>query len=143
MSLPGVMSHMLFINPGGGGGGGGVVYGLGSASSYGFDHPAPPVALTFNPGGDYEFLDFGFATTANWRDPGGTGSDYEIMATVVSGTAPAGDALATWLSLGTARGWQLTGGLVILNIKIRLVATGVVKVERADCQIYSEDIGGF
>jgi hypothetical protein len=42
----------------------------------------------------------------NWLK-GGIASNYEIMATLISGTVT-GDAFGSWLNLGTSRVWSLT-----------------------------------
>lgn len=45
----------------------------------------------------------------------GAASDYDVMLTNNSGTAPTGSALATWLNLGTTRAWTVTRGSVGAN----------------------------
>ena len=79
-------------------------------------------------------------TSAGLEDvvPGGSGtwllsgsaSDYEVRATVVSGSVTSGT-LNTWLGLGTTRTWTRTrttvgSSAVTLQIEIRLAATGTV-----------------
>jgi hypothetical protein len=45
----------------------------------------------------------------------GAASDYDVMLTNNSGTAPTGAALATWLNLGTTRSWSISRGAVGIN----------------------------
>jgi hypothetical protein len=48
------------------------------------------------------------ATLQTWLDAGYSPADYQIRATLVSGNAPTGSSLGTWLSLSTNRTWSLT-----------------------------------
>lgn len=45
--------------------------------------------------------------SGEWLVTGAVG-DYECRATLVSGTSPSGDSLATWLALSTSREWYLS-----------------------------------
>lgn len=46
-------------------------------------------------------------TIGNWLRTGSL-SDYDVRATLNSGTSPAGSGVGTWLNLGTSRFWSLT-----------------------------------
>lgn len=68
-------------------------------------------------------------------DPEGDGANYDIEATLVSGTSPSGSALNTWISLATTSpvSWSVTnnsglGNTVscVLEIHIRLHSTGAL-----------------
>lgn len=43
----------------------------------------------------------------------GVASDYDVMMTLNSGTAPTGSALATWLNCGTTRSWTVSRGAAV------------------------------
>lgn len=73
----------------------------------------------------------GFVTDSTWLLSGAAG-DYEVRATLVSGTAPGGSGTGVWLNLGTTRNWTLSAAVgttqtCTLTIEIRLVATGIVQ----------------
>lgn len=59
----------------------------------------------------------------------GTAADYDVRATLVSGTSPSG-ALATWLNLASSSSWSLTRGSLgtascFLTVEIGLAGSGV------------------
>lgn len=63
----------------------------------------------------------------------GSASDYEVRATLSSGTTPSSGTLNTWQGLGTSRSWSQTqtGPGVgtrgcVLGIEIRLASSGTV-----------------
>jgi hypothetical protein len=62
----------------------------------------------------------------------GLNTDYQVRVTYQSGDTPTGDALGSWLSLGTTRSWSLsvggTGGSKdgFLQIDIRRVSDFVI-----------------
>lgn len=62
----------------------------------------------------------------------GSASDYEVRATLSSGTTPSSGTLNTWQSLGTTRSWSQTRSLTVgtrecvLLIEIRLASSGDV-----------------
>lgn len=62
----------------------------------------------------------------------GAAADYEVRVTTASGTGFAGDALATWLGLGSTRTWRLTRASPdgtttgTANVEIRRVSDSVV-----------------
>jgi hypothetical protein len=65
---------------------------------------------------------------------GGVASNYEVRATLTSGTAPSSGTLNSWLNCGTDRSWSNSnsardGSTVssTITVEIREAATGVVK----------------
>jgi hypothetical protein len=74
------------------------------------------------------------ATLEAWlHGMGGSVGDYEVRATVVSGSLTAGTT-GSWLNCGTTRTWTLTNSAVdnstitaVLTIEIRLASSGVVQ----------------
>jgi len=65
---------------------------------------------------------------------GGVASNYEVRATLTSGTTPTSGTLNSWMSCGTDRSWSNTNnaqdGSTItstMTVEIRESATGVVK----------------
>lgn len=76
----------------------------------------------------------------NWLAFGST-SNYEIKATLISGTAPTGT-LGSWSSLGTTRTWALSQGIVgdttcTLSIEIRN-AVSLSVVDTATVTLFAE-----
>ena len=84
-----------------------------------------PVAVRFASGGvssastGYRVANDGFVYTAagsslsyvqqeQWDSIAATVGNYEVRATVNSGTTPGGSATGSWLNLGTTRSWTLT-----------------------------------
>lgn len=59
----------------------------------------------------------------------GASSDYQVRATLLSGTPPAGSDLGSWIAMSSDVSWNLPSGLIIgetscsLSIEIRDVAT--------------------
>jgi hypothetical protein len=59
----------------------------------------------------------------------GLSTDFDVMATLVSGTSPSGSAVGSWLNLGTSREWRLTSGAAgtlfncVLTVQIRNAVT--------------------
>jgi hypothetical protein len=111
MTLP---FKILLMRGGGGGGGGGgssrvqlistTVYGLNPTSGVGSAtisfHLNGGVGASWNPQGSVS------PGTFNWRLSGAS-ADYDIMATLGSGTTPSGT-LGAWLNLSTTRTWTLS-----------------------------------
>lgn len=68
-----------------------------------------------------------------WITPQSNYSEYEVKATLNSGDTPAGDSLATWLSLSTSRDWTLQNGTIegestcSLTLEIRWTGNNVVQ----------------
>jgi hypothetical protein len=69
----------------------------------------------------------------SWLLGGGTNSNYDVMATVTSGTLSSGTT-GSWLNCGTTRTWALTNGLsnnsvktAVFTLQMRLASTGVVQ----------------
>lgn len=69
----------------------------------------------------------------SWLLGGGTASNYEVRATVVSGTLTSGTT-GSWLSCGTTRTWAISNGArdnstvtCVLTVQIRLASTGIVQ----------------
>ncbi len=89
----------------------------------------------FNPDGTVDRDMNGWTSGVhNWGTPtGGTpGSDYQIKATLNSGTSPDGDAVGSWLALSSARTWTHTRNAdgideCTLTIEIRDTATSTVQ----------------
>lgn len=64
------------------------------------------VTLTVNSNGTWAG-NGDLSPSGTWQ-VGGTAADYEVRLTLSTGTAPAGSAMATWLSCGTTRSWRIT-----------------------------------
>ena len=71
-------------------------------------------------------------TLENWLTSG-TASNYEVRATVTSGTLTSGTS-GSWLSCGTTRTWTKSNGAqdnsvltCVMTVEIRLASTGVVQ----------------
>jgi hypothetical protein len=67
----------------------------------------------------------------DWISPKLGMGNYEVRATLNSGTSPTGSALNTWLVLSTSRFWQIQRTTIGTNlsqllIEIRLASSGVV-----------------
>lgn len=98
-----------------------------------FDEQLSPATATAYYGlgssGTGEYYSFG---VVNWTWLLlGVNSDYQVRATLVSGTAPSGSATGSWLTLNTSRNWSLTKSGVgtrtcTLTIEIRRVVDSVV-----------------
>jgi hypothetical protein len=61
----------------------------------------------------------------------GLNTDYQIQATLVSGSTPSGSPVGSWLSLGTSRSWTISRSLTgstgcSLNIQVRRVVDQVI-----------------
>lgn len=62
-----------------------------------------------------------------WITPPTNMGDYEIYATVLSGTTPDGSAVSSWLALDTTREWTLTyvaGPTVTCSLQLEVRWTG-------------------
>lgn len=71
-----------------------------------------------------------YTTVGSWIALG-TPSDYECMATLLSGTSPSGSSVGSWLPLSASREWSLTqssSGIksCSLQVEIRRASTLVV-----------------
>jgi hypothetical protein len=71
----------------------------------------------------------GWAYNHDWGTPtgGSPGDDYEIKATLNSGTIDAGDSTGSWLALSTLRRWEVSRtslGTDTANITIDIRPTG-------------------
>lgn len=72
----------------------------------------------------------GTNSSFTWKNSGNV-SDYQVRATVTSGTTPGGDGVGSWLSLGTSRSWSLNQygdgtKQCTITVEIRLQSTGQV-----------------
>lgn len=59
----------------------------------------------------------------------GASSDYEVRATMASGTNWSGSALSTWLNLGTTRSWNLSASRVVPGATA-VAGTATVEIRR-------------
>lgn len=59
----------------------------------------------------------------------GASSDYEVRATMASGTNWSGSALSTWLNLGTTRSWNLSASRVAPGTTV-VTGTATVEIRR-------------
>lgn len=59
----------------------------------------------------------------------GASSDYEVRATMASGTSWSGSALSTWLNLGTTRSWNLSASRTITGLTT-VTGTATVEIRR-------------
>lgn len=98
------------------------------------DHTATPGTSSYtlsNSGSGGRSLAAGGSATWTWLLQG-LNTDYQVRATYQSGNTPTGDALSSWLSLGTTRSWSLsvgTGGGTkdgFILVEIRRVSDSVV-----------------
>lgn len=69
----------------------------------------------------------------SWLLGGGTNSNYEVMATIVSGTLSSGTT-GSWLNCSTTHSWAKSNSAqnnsvltVVLTVQIRFASTGVVQ----------------
>lgn len=75
-----------------------------------------------------------FITTEleQWATPTSVASQYEVYATLVSGTlSPGGGSVNTWLSLGTTRDWyieQISSGSKFTTLSFEVRKTGTTTV---------------
>jgi hypothetical protein len=74
--------------------------------------------------------------TGEWATPvtAGVGSNYQVRATLSTGTTPTGPALGTWWTINTARQWSVTDTIAdsvpvtsTIVISIRDVATSTIQ----------------
>lgn len=81
----------------------------------------------------YEQINFGVETELEqWCTPTSAAGQYQVRATVASGTTPSGSSTGTWIALTGNVAWyfQVAPGNqsdCTLTVEIRLAATGVVK----------------
>lgn len=87
-----------------------------SGGAVGFDDGAvsasvtdtSPITATLKFGSDRTISNQAGAVLQEWLADGYSAASYQVRATVLSGTAPSGASLATWLSLSSSRSWSLT-----------------------------------
>jgi hypothetical protein len=65
--------------------------------------------------------------TYRWMEIGGVASDYQIKCQPVSGSAPLGSTVNSWLSMTSERKWRIDfKGQSTINVSIRRASDGVV-----------------
>jgi hypothetical protein len=100
--LPGLMPMMVDPTPASGGGG---TVSLHSRNAIKATTNSPATAsYTVSIDGTVKVNGVSVETWLN----SGAAAGYDVRATLVSGTSPAGSALATWLNLSSGRSWSLT-----------------------------------
>lgn len=67
-----------------------------------------PQTATYSVQNDGKVRDHSSNVVETWLESWGSAADYDVRATLQTGTSPSGAALATWLNLGTSRSWSLT-----------------------------------
>lgn len=97
---------------------------LTARAGYGLD-PDSYVYTAANSAGTY-------SQSEQWNSIPSTTGNYEVRATLVSGSTPAGSALATWLAVSSFRSWMLTataGNFLtcVLTVEVRDTATSTVR----------------
>lgn len=91
-----------------------------TASAFQFSPTNPFVTYTTTGG-----ITVSSGTNRTWHRNGGPGADYEIRATLTSGSGISGT-LGSWLALSTNRTWtKTTNGIATLSIHIRDASTNV------------------
>jgi len=107
---------------------------------------ATQATYTLNTSGIVQKSEGGTTTTLETWLLAGASSDYEVRATVSSGTTPTGSATASWLSLSSTQAWTLQDAVVdgipltcVLLVEIRDVATNTVQTS-ASITITSERV---
>ena len=109
-----------------------VSFTLNAVSDFQLSPGSAAAEVTFLNTGGYTGVGNVEGFSGNWITPtSAAGSAYEIRLTVNSGTTPSGSAPNIWLSLGTARSWNITqsgDGTTACNvtIEIRRASTGAV-----------------
>ena len=100
--------------------------------------------ISFNStGATTEAINGGAATTLyNWCVPAAEAGNYEIYATLTSGSVSGGSsAFNTWLALSTNRAWQVStsSGIAsaIINVGIRRSGSTTI-LASADIELYAE-----
>ena len=69
----------------------------------------------------------GNTNLGNWLTGATDYSNYEIFATIISGTVQVGsDATGSWLNLGTTRAWGKNNNYVTIQLDIRRVGGGIL-----------------
>ena len=98
-----------------------------------FDSSATTAVASYAIGSDGQVRDHDGNILESWLLGGGTASNYEVRATVSSGTLSSGTT-GSWLSCGTTRTWSISNSArdnstvtSVLTIQIRLASTGVVQ----------------
>lgn len=84
----------------------------------------------------------------NWLSPATNVADYEVMATYISGEAPTGGTLSSWLPFSSDRTWSLvrtvdgisTG---VIRIEIRAIANPGVILATADIILQAVILGAL
>jgi hypothetical protein len=124
MPLPGLVPMMVDNSPAGGGGG---VVSLLDRLAYKSTLNSPATA-TYSVSADGKVRVNGIIVET-WLNSG-VAADYDVRATLQSGTSPSGSALATWLNLASGSSWSLTRGSLgvvscVVTVEISLAGTGV------------------
>ena len=83
----------------------------------------------------YQGIDGAFSALYAWCAANGTPANYEVRASLVSGSTPGGDSVGSWLALSSSRTWSATDALadaspnvIALTIEIRR-ATGTLTLD--------------
>lgn len=122
------MSGVMAAIAGGGGFAGVVTSPNANPNSTTFASPATATFALNNTGAYTSTNDTG----GNYVNPTSLASQLDARLTLVSGTAPTGSAMATWLNLGTNRSWSRTVfnnnalDQTVCTLEIRETATGIV-----------------
>jgi len=84
-------------------------------------------------GSDGKVRDQSLGILESWLLGGGTASNYEVRATVTSGSLSTGT-VGSWLNCGTTRTWTLRNSAMnnsvltcVMTVEIRLASSGVVQ----------------
>jgi hypothetical protein len=94
--------------------------------------PAAAAYRVDNDGSDYKIVNFGTAVAlSNWVIPASAGGDYEVFATLTSGSLSSGTT-GSWLATSGDPAWRTTASVAGttafagLSLQVRAVGTGTV-----------------
>lgn len=137
--LPGIAPMMA--DPSAAGGGGGVVSISDRYAIKGTVSAPATASYSISIDGHVKINGLNVETWLN----SGIAAGYDVRATLVSGTAPAGSALAAWLNLSSSRTWSLTRSTIgnvscVLTIEIGLAGSGAA-IDSATITIEAERDG--
>jgi hypothetical protein len=135
---------MSLLGTGGGGGASAVTITVDTAYIFGFN-PGSTADAQYQlgtGGGAFEIVNSGMASLLyNWCVPASQTANYEVYASLVTGSLSAGSsATDTWLAMTSTRTWLVsTTGVIytILNVGIRRIGTTTI-LASADIILYAD-----
>lgn len=116
-----------------GGGGGGSSPAVAISDQFVFDYAVGTAQALYQISSDGSVRDHDNSLLENWLTGGGSVSDYEAMATMVSGTLTSGTA-ASWISCSLSPSWAVENTRMnnstktaVITVSIRLASSGAVQ----------------